>query len=236
MMNKLKITISTLILVLTGISALAQQNYPKNLFVYALENRVSYQGKAPKISDFITAFLDVEETDEMMGNVRSAWEHYLRHEPQNPCVQLMVDEKNGYLRYTFDARLCEDFEDLDALTLFEMCYWNCADGKHKLIAVNVVSMMDGKYIVGQYSGINYYLYDNATRQIWIVSAEDLNAEIEPAIDEANYETGELMTMNDETVVVCKLPQQGKDINVDIYHGNRKTSTGLLWDGMRFKRR
>lgn len=40
-MNKLKITICSLLIALTGISALAQQNYPKNLFVYALENRVS---------------------------------------------------------------------------------------------------------------------------------------------------------------------------------------------------
>ena len=45
-----------------------------------------------------------------------------------------------------------------------------------------------------------------------------------------------MTNYDETVVVYHLPQQGKDITVDIYRGSlKKTGIRLVWDGMYFKR-
>ena len=45
-----------------------------------------------------------------------------------------------------------------------------------------------------------------------------------------------MTRYDETVVVYHLPQQGKDITVDIYRGSlKKTGIRLVWDGMYFKR-
>ena len=132
--------------------------------------------------------------------------------------------------------LCDDFNDDDVFSksTYEMCYWNCADGKHKLIAENFVGTLDGKYIIGQYDGISFFLYDNATHEIYPVSAEDIGAYVDPVIDESNFETGEQMTMYDETVVVHRLPKQGKDIEVEIYSGTRKTVTRLVWDGMRFK--
>jgi hypothetical protein len=43
-----------------------------------------------------------------------------------------------------------------------------------------------------------------------------------------------MTVPDETIAVYSLPQQGKDINVVVYQGNKKTEARLVWDGMRFK--
>ena len=236
MMNNLKITICTLILALTGISALAQQSYSNDLFIYEMENRVSYQGKAPKIGVFLTAITNVDETSEILGSLSTAWEHYLHNEPQEPCQQFIVDEKNGYLRYTFDTNLCDDFDDVDSQTIVEMCYWNCADGKHKLIAENIVSMMDGKYHLGQYSGIMFYLYDNDSHRLWTADDEILGAYVEPAIDEANCKTGDVMTLWDETVAVYSLPQQGKDIDVVVYKGNKKNATHLVWDGMRFEQK
>ena len=220
---------------MVGISAFAQQSYPDSIFAYQLENRVTYKGNAPKISDILTAYLNVEETDEVLGSMSDAWNHYLRQEPQEPCTQFMIDEKNGYLRYTFDTRLCDDFDDLDSQTFVEMCYWNCSDGKHKLIAENCVSMMDSKYMIGQYSGISFFLYDNASHKMWTVAEEDLGAYVEGLIDESNCETGEEMTSDGQTVVVYNLPQQGKDITVEIYRGNKRTVTRLVWDGMYFKR-
>ena len=115
--------------------------------------------------------------------------------------------------YQFDAKLCDDFNDVDSQSVIDMCYWNCADGKHKIIAENVVSMIDGKYVNGQYSGIQFYIYDNATRRVWSADEEILGA----------------------YVAVYSLPQQGKDINVVVYQGNKKCETRLVWDGMRFKR-
>ena len=237
-MNKRIIAVAMMcvtLVALHGFRAQAQQSYPNEIFVYHLDNKVEYKGKAPKIGDFLAAYLSQEETSEIKGGLSDAWNHYLRNEPQEPCSQFIIDDKNGYLRYTFDTKLCDDFEDLDSQTIIEMCYWNCADGKHKLIAENVVSMDEGKYLIGQYSGTMFYIYDNATRQLWSVDDEWLGAYVEPVIDESNCQTtGEDMTVFDETVAVYSLPQQGKDINVVIYRGNKKIETRLVWDGMRFK--
>ena len=229
------IIMCALMVSLNSISVLAQKSYPDSVFAYELENRVTYKGNAPKIGDFLSSFSDIDETDELMGSVLDAWNHYLRQEPQEPCVQFMVDEKNGYLRYTFDTRLCDDYEELNEESFYEMCYWNCADGKHKLIAENCVTMLDNRYILGQYSGISFLIYDNASHRMWTVAAEDIGAEIEQVIDETNCETGEKLTDDYMPIVVCHLPQQGKDINVEICHGNKRTVTRLVWDGMRFHR-
>lgn len=235
MMKKMTM-VCALLLAMNSMSAYAQQSYPKDFFGYELECDVNYQGKAPKIGDFVNAFLSLDETSEVLGALYTAWNHYLRNEPQESCYQFSIDEKNGYLQLSFDSQGCEGFdEDVRSQYTYEMCYWNCADGKHKLIADNFVDSQDGKYLIGQYSGISFFLYDNKTRKIYPVGTEDIGAYVDASIDESNFETGEQMTMHDETVVVYRLPQQGKDINVEIYDGNRKTVCRLVWDGMRFHR-
>ena len=214
----------------------AQQGYPEELFKYELDTLVTYKGKAPKIGDFVTAFLSIEETSEIQGFLMDCWEHYLRHEPQDPCCQFLIDEKNGYLRASYDSQLCEDSIDGREEFFYEICYWNCADGKHKVIAHNFVCKSDGKYFLGQYDGIWFYIYDNDSHKLYWAISEDLGAEVLPVIDESNFETGEQMTESDDIpIVVHKLPQQGKDIDVVIYSGTRKTVTRLVWDGMRFNR-
>ena len=234
MMKKL-IIMCALMLSMNSVVAFAQQAYTADVFCYQLSKKVTYKGKAPKIGDFLTAILDVDETSEIIGTLNDVWERYQRNEPLPPCHQFMLDEKNGYLRFTFDTRLCDDFNDVDSQSVIDMCYWNCADGKHKIIAENVVSMIDGKYVNGQYSGVQFYIYDNATRRVWSADEEILGAYVEPSIDESKCVTGDDMTVWDETVTVYYLPQQGKDINVVVYHGNKKCETRLVWDGMRFKR-
>ena len=213
----------------------AQQGYPEEMFGYELENLVTYKGKAPKIGDFINTFLEIDETSEIKGFLADCWEHYLRHEPQDPCCQFLIDEKNGYLRCSYDSKLCEDSIDDRVEYFYEICYWNCADGKHKVIAHNFVDQLDGKYYLGQYDGIWFYIYDNDSHKLYDVNNEDMGAEVLPVIDESDFETGEQMTLYDETVVVHRLPQQGKDIDVEIYSGNRKSVCRLVWDGMRFHR-
>ncbi|MBR5726198.1 MAG: hypothetical protein IKX56_05635 [Muribaculaceae bacterium] len=229
------IIMCALMVSLNCIDALAQQSYPDSIFAYEMENRITYKGKAPKIGDFLSSYLDIEETGELFGSVLDAWRLYLRQQPQKPCEQFMLDEKNGYLRYTFDSQSCDFYDDLIDRTYYEMCYWNCADGKHKLIAENCFTLIDNKYILGQYSGISFFLYDNASHKMWTVAGEDIGAWVEEVIDESNCETGEQLTDSDIPIVVYHLPQQGKDINVEICHGNKRTVTRLVWDGMRFKR-
>ena len=235
-MKKINVTLFAVVLSTIFSSAVAQQSYPKDLFEYALECSVPREVKSPKIGDFVNVFLSLDETSEILGTLQTVWNHYLRHEPQEPCYQFTIDEKNGFVQYTFNSQLCDGFYDDDVVSksTYEMCYWNCADGKHKLIAENFVGTIDDKYLIGQYDGIGFFLYDNATHEIYPVSAEDIGAYVDPVINESNFETGEQMTMYDETVKVHRLPKQGKDIEVEIYSGTRKTVTRLVWDGMRFK--
>lgn len=230
--------ICTLMLSLGSISVLAQQSYPDEAFIYELDSVVTYTGNAPKITDFLVAFLNQDETSEVLGSLYNAWQHYLLGEPQEPCIQFMIDEKNGYLRYTYNSEWCSDYDDYDFNELFyyEMCYWNCSDGKHKIIADNIVSLTDGMYYSGQYSGTMFYIYDNATHKLYSADDELLGSSVQPIIDETDCETGEPMTKYDETIAVYHLPQQGKDITVDLYHGTKKkTGIRLVWDGMRFHR-
>lgn len=234
---KRKITIMCAwMLAMNSFCAFAQQSYPPDIFIYELDSCVTYTGKAPKITDFLVAFLNQDETSEVLGSLYDAWNHYLQGEPQEPCVQFTIDEKNGYLRYTFDSKLCNDYDDLNELFYYELCYWNCADSKHKIIAENIVSLDDGMYYLGQYSGTMFHIYDNATHKLYSIDDELLGAYVEPIIDESSSETGEQMTKYDEAVAVYHLPQKGKDITVDIYRGTQQnTGICLVWDGMRFHR-
>lgn len=235
-MKKVIAIIFPALLSLSSISAYGQKSYPKDMFLYELEPVVTYKGKAPKITNFLEAFLAQDETSEVLWHLSQCWEHYLLGEPQEPCSQFTVDEKNGYIRYTFDSNLCGDYDDVDDYFYHEMCYWNCSDGKHKIIAENDVSMMDGKYYLGQYSGTLFYIYDNATRKIYTADDELLGVYIDAEDFKSSFEKGDEMTRYDETVVVYHLPQQGKDITVDIYRGSlKKTGIRLVWDGMYFKR-
>ncbi len=235
-MKKVIAIIFTALLSLGSISAYGQKSYPADIFIYELDSVVTYKGKAPKITDFLEAFLAQDETSEVLWLLSQCWNHYLLGEPQDPCVQFTVDEKNGYIRYTFDSNLCGDYGDEDDYFYYEMCYWNCADGKHKIIAENVVSMSGGKYYLGQYCGTTFYIYDNATRKIYTAEDELLGAHIDLEDYKSSLEKGDEMTKYDETVVLYHLPQQGKDITVDIYKGSlKKTGIRLVWDGMRFKR-
>ena len=117
-----------------------------------------------------------------------------------------------------------------------MCFWNCADGKHKLLAENCVGMINDRYVSTEYSGVSFYLYDNDSRKLFPVSEEEIGAYIEPKLDESATDTGKtLTTFDDEAIVVYWLPQQGKDINVEIVSGTKREEARLVWDGMRFKR-
>lgn len=251
-MKRAIVIICIALLAVGGISILAQKkSYPKDIFGYELENRVTFKGNSPRISDFVTTFFKGEEMIEIWGTAKDAWNHHLRNEPQEYCAQIFVDEKNGYMRFFRDWKECD--EEIDDKSTIEMCYWNCADGNHKLFAVNCFSMSHDKYYIGQFSGINFYLYDNATHKLWAVNNEDIGAAVE--VENTGYEydgnvyhvldpkTGQTKTLTSEEmdewleqspVLVYRLPQQGKDIIVEIHRGTEVSEVTLKWDGMYFK--
>ncbi len=180
--------------------------------------RVNYRGASPTISDFVWAYLssidnddEDAEVDESFNAVKSAWVNHRKGLPQSEGGKLTVDEKNGYVLYEFTY-------DENTLKV-EMCYWNEADKKHKLFAYNVKSFNNGKYNPGQYDGLLFYRYNNATKEM-------------TPCDDTGFETQ--FSTDDGAYVSYTLPRVGKDIIVTSWYDNgKKKQKTLKWKGRRF---
>ena len=183
--------------------------------------KVNYKGVNPTICDFAQALLaDNGEEDnhecegEAMAAIANAWEHYIKGEPQEEDVTFTVDQRNGYICYKY---IGEEF-----INRIELCYWNEADQKHKLVACNI-TLLDkrGYSVLGQYDGISFYRYNNATKTMrWYY---------ETGLDKAApVKDGEWQTYN--------LPQAGKNITVTIWNENGPvTQFPVKWTGSKFVR-
>ncbi len=175
--------------------------------------RVNYKGAKPTIVDFASAFLfshdeDEDECDqEATGWVEYAISNYLKGEPQEEWVTLTVDEKNGYI-------CCESRHE-DYMIRAEMCYWNESDGKHKLFAYSSWLFQNGKPHLGQYDGITFFRYDNATKKMKMCESPGFDVDY----DNTSYD----------------LPRTSKDIIVTKWddNGNKKQKKTLKWNGRRF---
>ncbi|MBO4723300.1 MAG: hypothetical protein J5629_10290 [Muribaculaceae bacterium] len=100
----------------------------------------------------------------------------------------------------------------------EMCYWNEADGKHKLFAYNVAFFTDGKFDPGQFDGIQFYRYNNATKKMTYCDAPGFDARMRV----------------DGAYVTYSLPRTGKDIIVTYWYDNgTKKQKTLKWNGCKF---
>ena len=180
--------------------------------------RVNYQGEKPTISDFAWAILsydngeDEEEgyADESFNAFKQAWTKHRESLPLEEGETLTIDQKNGFV--LFESRYEEN------LLRIEMCYWNEADKKHKLIAYNVASFTDGKYSVGQFDGLSFYRYDNATKELTFGA---------DAVFDVEYGT------EDGAWVSYALPSTGKDITVTYWYENKKEQKTLKWNGSKF---
>ncbi len=179
--------------------------------------RVSCEGETPGISDFAGSYLVymIDADDDCMEGVilyRDLHQAMKRQEKGLPLADgetLTIDERNGYLIY-------EKNEDgyLDRL---EMCFWNEADGKHKLFAENRWVFRSGKPIIGQYDGLSFYRYDNATKMMAPYYMDGLDV--------------------GSGTRTYTLPRTGKDIVVTMWNGNGTTSQKTLkWDGHGFSLR
>jgi hypothetical protein len=171
---------------------------------------VSFRGSQPNIKDFVVALL-ASNTGENMNGLREAWRFYKNGMKQMPGDDLIVDTQNGYVGY--------ESKDDNSRQVIECCYWNYADKKHKLVAVSNDDYMNGKPIVGQFSGVEFYIYENASRTMKVAYAQDLGAVIDvPA---------------GEMVVTHALPRTGKTMIYTIHTASGKIPKRLTWNGSRF---
>ena len=173
---------------------------------------VKFQGSRPTIIDFATAFLDYNQKEKFYDNVNREWNKYLKKKPLSPHVNIIVDVKNGYMRYDIVNPVEKD------TTFMEMCFWNCADGKHRLIAANTVWLLNGDYGWDKHVGTLFFVYDNKTRVMRYVDIDDIGA-----------------LYDGDGLSVFFLPRKGKDIRVSAAGGGDRWNEILIWDGYRFSR-
>jgi len=192
------------------------------LAVAAQDIRVNYKGAKPSISDFITAYLapsnDEEDgcDEEAMSGIRYAWERYLKGFTHDENYTFTLDSQNGFAVY--EAKYNND--DSELLIRIEMCYWNEADGKHKLFAYNHRLYKDGWYHPGQYDGLTFMRYNNATKKMTYHSDDGVEAFKETRSPNVEYS--------------CSLPHSGKDIGITLWERNgKKTRKTLKWNGHGF---
>ena len=177
--------------------------------------KVKFQGAAPSIMDFAWSYVtssngDEEgESDESRNALRRSLELYRKGQSQPEGFTITVDEKAGYILL---------LSNQDGFTnKWEMCFWNMADKKHKLFAYCVELSVNGKRSApGQYDGLNFYRYNNATKTM---SAYDAGVEV------------------DYFNISYSLPRTGKDITVTQWseNGREKWQKTLKWNGQGFSK-
>ena len=260
MMNRIAYFNLLLLLLLSYSQTNAQKrSYPEDMLIVEFPSftTVRFTGDSPNISDFVTSLIIDEDMLMDSGDFIDAWDHYQRHEQQEPGTKILVDKRNGFVEMTTDYCDNSDGTMHQYKSIYQMCYWNCEDGKHKLFAVNLNAMHDGRYYEGQTTGLVFKLYENARHIMWDVNEDDLGLTVDPGTDEGyeydaatkhylvrDRKTSEPLTLNEEEfwrwydekpVVTYWLPKQGKDIIAEIHYAARTDTVRLVWDGMRFNR-
>lgn len=173
---------------------------------------VNFKGANPNIKDFVNAFLSGEDIGESLAGMKDSWDLFLNGMKQMPGDEVTVDTQNGYMVYTSELTETERL-------IIECCYWNYADKKHKLVALTNNLYEDGKAIEGQYTGIQFYVYDNATHKMTPAAASDLGLAFDnPPSTRA---------------VSHALPRQGKTIVYTFHIPAGKIEKRLTWNGSKF---
>lgn len=187
--------------------------------------KINFKGSKPTISDFVGAYLNDyvynENDDDCLNEVRAsakqAWINYLNGKPQVKNTNLIVDNRNGYV--VFEG--IDEYEGDKDVVRVEMCYWNEADGKHKLFAYNVKCFRNGKYSPGQFDGLQFYRYNNATKKMTYYQM--------PGFDSSLY-------TEDGAYITYSLPRVGKDIVITYWYDNgTKKQKTLKWNGRKFSK-
>jgi hypothetical protein len=175
--------------------------------------KVNFKGVQPTIKDFVSALLAASDEDEAMNGLKESWGFYKNGMKQMPGEDLIVDTQNGYVGYS------SELSDNERLVI-ECCYWNYADKRHKLLAVTNGLTMNGKPVAGQFTGITFYKYDNAIRQMHVVYGDAIGLVLD--------------TPDDIEVVTHTLPRQGKTMVFTYYTSSgKKIEKRLTWNGSKF---
>ena len=175
-MKRYAYLICLVLLLLCGVDFYAQQwTYPEDMLnvEYPYFTTVKFEGASPDIADFVTSYISDLDTTMDGTNYVDVWNRYLRQEELRPGTEVVVDKKNGYVRITTEYSIDFDGKDHIYKTIHEMCYWNCADGKHKLFALNFNILNEGRYLEGQSTGLSLSLYDNARHIMWDIAEYEL---------------------------------------------------------------
>jgi hypothetical protein len=178
---------------------------------------VSFKGASPNIKDFVSTLLSRrDETDESLNGLREAWKFFKNGMKQMPGDDLIVDVQNGYVGYVS----VDSDENGDNRQVIECTFWNYADKKHKLVAISNDSYLNGKPEVGQYTGITFYKYDNASRTMKWISPDDIG--------------GITLEAPPGTMVTTHaLPRKGKTMTYTYHIPLGKIEKKLTWNGTHF---
>ncbi|MBR4783833.1 MAG: hypothetical protein IK012_01075 [Fibrobacter sp.] len=146
----------------------------------------------------------------MANSLRQTWEQYHKGKPLEEGEVLTIDKKNGYILL---ERKQEEY-----LTKIEMCYWNESDKKHKLFAVSITSFVNGKYSAGQYDGLSFYRYNNASKTMSLT--HDVGFDV-------------AIGTSDGAQISYSLPRTGKDIIATMWYENKTKKKTIRWKGRKF---
>ena len=222
-MKNLKITLLIVAAMICGMSVSAQNPYPQENDPDAYSWNVKFSGERPSIKDFMNSFIE-EPEDEHMNFLYTVWNNYLNNKPQDSHHKITVDPKNGYV--CIESLWEDEFETEDGTTeilndhnIDEFCYWNCADGKHKIFCTTSFCYRNDEPFMGQFDGIDFYVYNNATRKMTLITSEDMGIVV-------NTENAE---------VTYTLPRVGKDLKATIYKSDGSSQERIFtWTGYKFK--
>lgn len=177
--------------------------------------KVSFKGSTPTITDFVDAILNGEELGEALGMFDSYWQLNKRKKQLPPAVKLKIDKAKGFV--SFSHRYAEDNSCLS----IETCYWNCKDGRHKIVGQAIATYQNGRPVMGQYDGLTFYTYDSVTRTMkWT-----------PTIELCGEEFNEIEFVDG---MVINLPDVGKDISIWMPVAGGAKHYLLKWTGSNFR--
>lgn len=167
-------------------------------------------GAKPNIVDFTTAYLTSMAPEDPNADAESEWFKYLKGQKIKSNSKIIVDKKNGYMRYEEKSIADND------MSYMEICYWNCADNAHKLLAINNGAIRNGEEVCEEFTGCWFFLYDNATKIATVIDSDYINA-----------------LFDGDGCAIFKLPRKGKNLKVTYYSIDEVTEYDLLWNGYTF---
>ncbi|MDD7317472.1 MAG: hypothetical protein SOZ80_00205 [Prevotella sp.] len=186
--------------------------------------KVTFRGNSPTINDFVAslarAYKGNAEFSDFANDVRGGTRNFVN-------VKIVSDGRNGYA-----SREVESGYDA-SVNKTEMCYWNCANKREKIVAVNMVTRnpdgIDDCYIA-------FYRYDNAKRVMKKIPAPfdrevkpiDFTKPLRTRPERINYARNVSGEDANSWAPIFSLPQIGKDIEITIADGMQLQLSERQW--------